>query len=75
MAGVNFQKDHKKVFKFLSDVKNEGGLATRQPLRVYNKSIISDVEIAKAFVKHFAESHHWNRHARVSSKLLKRDIK
>ena len=53
ITDVNFQKDTKNVFKFLSGVKNVRGRAPKQPFRIDNKSITSGVEIDNAFVKYF----------------------
>ena len=44
IAGAIFQKDAKKIFKFLSGVKNEDDGAPRQPFRV-DKFIKSNAEI------------------------------
>nr|XP_015928501.1 uncharacterized protein LOC107455448 [Parasteatoda tepidariorum] len=75
IAGANDQRDGKKVFKFLSNIKNGGRRAPTQPFQVANKTITTDTEIANAFVKHFTNTHQKNTHSRVTSRFLKRKLK
>ncbi|VDO10783.1 unnamed protein product [Rodentolepis nana] len=71
ISNINYQSDSQRIFKFLGNLQNNKERIKKEPIRLKNKLLTTDSEIANCFARFYSHKQKKNPFVRKSSGDLK----